>query len=46
MTDAIGIGVGSEGGIGGEEELERSGIGRYERLEFMEENHKCCFLLY
>ena len=46
VTDAVGIGGGSEEDRGVQEELERSGMGSDEILECMEENCKCCFLLY
>ena len=46
VTDAVGIGGGSEEDRGVEEELERSGMGSDEILEYMVEDSKCCFLLY
>ena len=46
VTVAVKIGGGSEEDRGLEEELERSGMGSDEILEYMEENCKCCFLLY
>ena len=46
VMDAVGIGGGSEQQTGMEEELDRSGMGNNEILEYMEENRKCCFLLY
>ena len=46
VTDAVGIGGGSEEEICVEEELERSCMGSNENLEYMEENCKCCFSSY
>ena len=46
VADAVVIRRGSEGEIGVEEELERSGMGRDEILEYMQEICKCCFSLY
>ena len=46
MTDDVGIGGGSEEESGVEKELERSGMGSDEILEYIEENCMCCFWLY
>ena len=46
MTNAFGIGKGSEEEIVVEEELDMSGMGIDEILEYMEKNCRCCFLLY
>ena len=46
VTDDVGMGRGSGEDRGAEKELERSGMGSDEILEYMEENCKCCFSLY
>ena len=46
VTDAVGIGGGSEEDIGVEEQLERSGMGSDGILEYMEENCKCFFVIF
>ena len=46
VTDAVGIGRGSEEDRCVEEELDRSGMRSNEILEYMEENCKCYFQLY
>ena len=46
MTDAVGIGVGSEEERGVEEDLEKSGMISDEILEYMEESWKGCSSLY
>ena len=46
VTDDVVIGGGSEEERGVEEELEKSGMGSNEILEYIERNFKCCFSLY